>query len=78
MHRFLRNILLALLTHQQMGGYDPQAQAQELCIYMWDNYLDISDAKNFIFMSVGDVLGGLTNLLVQRSTSTFSCRETSY
>lgn len=35
---------------------------------MWDNYLEISDAKNFIMMSVGDVMWGITNLLTARGT----------
>lgn len=43
---------------------------EELCVYMWDNYIDVSDAKNIIFMGIGEAMTGLVQLLVQRD-----CRE---
>ncbi|KAK7205863.1 hypothetical protein BZA70DRAFT_237839 [Myxozyma melibiosi] len=53
-------------TDQDDEGLNPQAAIQDLCIYVWDNYLELSDAKNFAFISVGDASAGVVYLLGHR------------
>lgn len=64
----------ANIPHRLSGiendGYDAQKQTEELCIYLWDNYLDVSEAKNIFLIGVGDAVLGLINLLVNRD-----CRD---
>ncbi|KAI9785484.1 MAG: Histone deacetylase hda1 [Geoglossum umbratile] len=39
---------------------------EEVCIYIWDNYLELSTAKNLIFFGVGQAYLGVLNLLNSR------------
>ncbi|KAK9476928.1 hypothetical protein V1514DRAFT_310388 [Lipomyces japonicus] len=43
-----------------------QTTLQDLCIYIWDNYLDLSDAKSIVFLGVGDGCAGMIYLLGHR------------
>ncbi|KAK9247032.1 hypothetical protein V1506DRAFT_486693 [Lipomyces tetrasporus] len=56
----------AIFTDQEDEGYNVQVALQDLCLYVWDNYLDLSDARNFVFVGVGDACGGLVYLLGHR------------
>jgi len=62
------------IPHGQAGKknyeYDAQKQTEDLCRYMWDNYLEISDVKNIILMGVGDSMAGIIHLLTHRD-----CRD---
>ncbi|KAL0633314.1 Histone deacetylase hda1 [Maublancomyces gigas] len=50
--------------------YDMMKQTEEICVYLWDNYIEIADARNIILMGVGDAYVGILYLLANRE-----CRE---
>jgi histone deacetylase 6 len=43
-----------------------QQQIQELVCYIWDNYLQISDARELFLLGVGDAYLGVKVLLTNR------------
>ncbi|KAI5787096.1 histone deacetylase Clr3 [Geopyxis carbonaria] len=51
-------------------GYTAAKHTEEVCTYIWDNYLEISDAQNIILVGAGQAVVGLIHLLVHRD-----CRE---
>ncbi|KAK9449789.1 uncharacterized protein V1518DRAFT_227537 [Limtongia smithiae] len=55
-----------MFTDQDENGYSVQAAIQDLCLYVWDNYLELSDARNIIAIGVGDACAGLVYLLGHR------------
>jgi histone deacetylase 6 len=43
-----------------------QAQVQELMCYLWDNYLQLSDAEDIFLLGVGNAYLGVKMLLINR------------
>ncbi|RPB15611.1 hypothetical protein P167DRAFT_408212 [Morchella conica CCBAS932] len=68
------NIPQALTTKEgtlaEQHEYEVMRQTEEICMYLWDNYIEISDAKNIILLGVGDAFVGILYLLANRE-----CRE---
>ncbi|KAI5819059.1 histone deacetylase Clr3 [Pyronema omphalodes] len=54
--------------HPKKEGIDSNliAQSDELCLYMWDNYLEVTDAKNIILIGIGYAVSGLVGMLSLR------------
>ncbi|KAI5800265.1 putative catalytic subunit of a class II histone deacetylase complex [Peziza echinospora] len=52
--------------------HDVNAHAQQLCAYLWDNYIELSDAKNVIAIGIGRAAGGITHLLGAKAVE---CRK---
>jgi len=48
-------------------NFDVQVHAQQLCCYLWDNYVGITDAKRVIIIGIGRAAGGVTHLLGVRA-----------
>ncbi|KTW28090.1 hypothetical protein T552_01951 [Pneumocystis carinii B80] len=48
-------------------SYNVVSAAQELCIYIWDNHLEMADAKNIIFIGVGQGCQGFIHLMEYRN-----------
>ncbi|KAL7275395.1 Histone deacetylase hda1 [Rhizina undulata] len=59
-----------LIGNMQPMKYDVTKQAEELCTYMWDNYLELTDATKIFFIGVGEAYEGLVHLLSHRD-----CRQ---
>ncbi|KAF8468338.1 hypothetical protein BDZ91DRAFT_722459 [Kalaharituber pfeilii] len=59
------------LTGLEDQPFDVQTQAQQLCSYLWDNYIELSDAKKVIIIGIGRAAGGVTHLLGVRA----ECRK---
>ncbi|KAL7272491.1 Histone deacetylase hda1 [Rhizina undulata] len=57
------------LTGREPMKYDVTKQAEELCNYMWDNYLGLTDAAKIFFIGVGEAYEGLINLLSHRGNT---------
>lgn len=48
-------------------SYNLTSITQELCVYMWDNHLEMADAKNIIFIGVGQGCQGFVHLMECRN-----------
>lgn len=46
--------------------FDVQTHAQQLCCYVWDNYIGLSDAKRVVIIGIGRAAGGVTQLMSAR------------
>ncbi|KAK9454220.1 hypothetical protein V1511DRAFT_416140 [Dipodascopsis uninucleata] len=51
-----------IFTGQEDENYNTSVALQDLCLYIWDNYLDLSDARNLIFIGIGDAHAGIVYL----------------
>ncbi|RPB22571.1 hypothetical protein L211DRAFT_330458 [Terfezia boudieri ATCC MYA-4762] len=47
--------------------FDVQTHAQQLCCYIWDNYIGLSDAKKVVIIGIGKAAGGATYLMGARA-----------
>ena len=45
---------------------EAQQQAENLAVYLWENYIETSDAENLFFMGVGNAFHGIVKLLCDR------------
>ncbi|KAK9464085.1 uncharacterized protein V1516DRAFT_100484 [Lipomyces oligophaga] len=55
-----------LYTDQEDEDYNAQAAMQDLAVYVWDNFLELSDAKDIVFISVGSAAAAVVYLLGHR------------
>ena len=53
-------------TDSSQESFDVQTHAQQLCCYIWDNYIGLSDAKKVIIIGIGKAAGGVTSLMGAR------------
>ncbi|KAK9470821.1 uncharacterized protein V1510DRAFT_244261 [Dipodascopsis tothii] len=54
------------LTGVDDDQYNAQNAVQDLCLYIWDNYLELTDVRNIIFIGAGDACAGLVYLMGHR------------
>ncbi|OLL26066.1 Histone deacetylase clr3 [Neolecta irregularis DAH-3] len=59
----------AMLTGVDDPDYTIESATKELCLYTWDNYIELADAKNVIFFGVGKACAGLINLIGARDVT---------
>ncbi|KAI9774829.1 MAG: Histone deacetylase hda1 [Geoglossum simile] len=50
----------------QKQAIEVMKSSEEVCLYLWDNYLEVSTAKNFILLGVGQAYLGILHLLNNR------------
>ncbi|KAK9465302.1 hypothetical protein V1512DRAFT_277633 [Lipomyces arxii] len=55
-----------LFTGQEDENYNISVALQDLCLYVWDNYIEQTDARHIVFVSTGDACGGVVYLLGHR------------
>ncbi|KAG5438180.1 hypothetical protein PCANB_003031 [Pneumocystis canis] len=58
--------IIASLNDLNNESCNSTSITQELCIYIWDNYIEMVDAKNIIFIGVGQGCQGLIYLMEYR------------
>jgi len=59
----------AMLTGVDDPDYTIESATKELCLYAWDNYIELADAKNIIFFGIGKACAGLINLIGARDVT---------
>lgn len=52
------------------SSYSIGASAQDLCIYLWDDYIEYFSAKNIVFIGVGESYAGIVYLAGHRDLRT--------
>ena len=45
---------------------EAQKQAENLAVYLWENYIETSEAENLFFMGVGNAFHGIVKLLCDK------------
>ncbi|ODQ53166.1 hypothetical protein SAICODRAFT_19094 [Saitoella complicata NRRL Y-17804] len=66
-HAFVDVNVPAMISGPENEGYNIRQATKDLCLYLWDNYLELADAKDIIFIGVGEGYPGIVHLLQNRS-----------
>jgi hypothetical protein len=53
-------------SYLKPNNEEAQKQAEKLAGYLWENYIEPSDAENLYFMGVGNAFHGIVKLLCDR------------
>jgi histone deacetylase 6 len=53
-------------SYLQPNNDEAQKQAEKLAVYLWENYIEPSDAENLFFMGVGNAFHGIVKLLCDK------------
>ncbi|EEB08679.1 histone deacetylase Clr3 [Schizosaccharomyces japonicus yFS275] len=59
-----------LLTDADGRPYSSTEETKLLCLYIWDNYIELSSAEKIIFIGEGRAVPGLIHLVSSRNVST--------
>nr|5IKK_A Chain A, Histone deacetylase clr3 [Schizosaccharomyces pombe 972h-] len=58
-----------VVTDGENAPVDILSEVKELCLYVWDNYVELSISKNIFFIGGGKAVHGLVNLASSRNVS---------
>jgi histone deacetylase 6 len=53
-------------SYVKSNNEEAQRQAEKLAGYLWENYIEPSEAENLYFMGVGNAFHGIVKLLCDR------------
>ena len=53
-------------TDNQDEPYSMSDATRHLAIYIWDNYIELADAKNVVILGIGDACPGVVQMLSSR------------
>lgn len=53
-------------SYLKPNNEEAQKQAEKLAGYLWENYIEPSEAENLFFMGVGNAFHGIVKLLCER------------
>lgn len=53
-------------SYAKSNNEEAQKQAEKLAVYLWENYIEPSDAETLYFMGVGNAFHGIVKLLCDR------------
>lgn len=68
-------------TEPNSSSDEPYSQlinAQETCLYLWDNYIEYFDATNIVFIGIGHSYHGIVHLAGQREIRRRTCAVLSF
>jgi histone deacetylase 6 len=53
-------------SYRRLNGDETRKQAEKLAVYLWENYIEPSEAENLYLMGVGNAFHGFVKLLCER------------
>lgn len=53
-------------SYREVNADEARKQAEKLANYLWENYIEPSEAENLYFMGIGNAFHGFVKLLCER------------